>query len=282
MQLSFRILTLVSLFKICLSMRQNHVIHWNTSNPIFRIDNTDHILDVNHGNQPWEYDQVNIICPNYKTLRGTSSDTEDEEKYIIYNVSKEEYETCRILNPNPRIVAVCDKPHELLYFTISFRSFTPTPGGMEFKPGKDYYFISTSSPNDLKSKNGGRCSTHNMKIAFKVASRDHERSSSSPIESLSNKKNVYPLSINTPRRRRPFTTRMPPTRILDNRFGKILPPIYEEAQFRHPNDVVKHEASRMEVITDSHPDPLSGSNKPYFFSPLGMVLVIGLHLSLSS
>ncbi|CAB4058153.1 EFNB [Lepeophtheirus salmonis] len=188
MQLSFRILTLVSLFKICLSMRQNHVIHWNTSNPIFRIDNTDHILDVNHGNQPWEYDQVNIICPNYKTLRGTSSDTEDEEKYIIYNVSKEEYETCRILNPNPRIVAVCDKPHELLYFTISFRSFTPTPGGMEFKPGKDYYFISTSSPNDLKSKNGGRCSTHNMKIAFKVASRDHERSSSSPIESLSNKK----------------------------------------------------------------------------------------------
>jgi hypothetical protein len=24
-----------------------HSIHWNTSNPIFRIDNTDNVLDVN-------------------------------------------------------------------------------------------------------------------------------------------------------------------------------------------------------------------------------------------
>ena len=27
-----------------------HYLHWNTSNPIFRIDNTDHIVDVNQGN----------------------------------------------------------------------------------------------------------------------------------------------------------------------------------------------------------------------------------------
>jgi len=47
----------------------------------FRIDNTDHIIDVNRENQP--YDQVNIICPVYAP--GTSE--EDTEKYIIYNVS---------------------------------------------------------------------------------------------------------------------------------------------------------------------------------------------------
>ena len=49
----------------------------------FRIDNTDHIIDVNKGNLPFEYDQVNIICPVY------SGDTKDDdaEKYIIYNVS---------------------------------------------------------------------------------------------------------------------------------------------------------------------------------------------------
>lgn len=103
----------------------------------FRIDNTDHIIDVNKNNIPFEYDQVNIICPVYTP--GTHED--DAEKYIIYNVSKEEYDTCRITNPNPRIIAVCDKPYKLMYFTITFRSFTPQPGGLEFRPGQDYYFI---------------------------------------------------------------------------------------------------------------------------------------------
>lgn len=141
-----------------------HYIHWNTTNPIFRIDNTDHIIDVNKNNIPFEYDQVNIICPVYTP--GTHED--DAEKYIIYNVSKEEYDTCRITNPNPRIIAVCDKPYKLMYFTITFRSFTPQPGGLEFRPGQDYYFISTSSRDDLHRRIGGRCSSHNMKVVFKV------------------------------------------------------------------------------------------------------------------
>lgn len=49
----------------------------------FRIDNTDHIIDVNKNNAAFEYDQVNIICPVYQP--GTYDD--EEEKYIIYNVS---------------------------------------------------------------------------------------------------------------------------------------------------------------------------------------------------
>lgn len=125
---------------------------------------------------------MNIICPVYAP--GTYD--EDAEKYIIYNVSKEEYETCRITNPNPRIIAICDKPYKLMYFTITFRPFTPQPGGLEFLPGKDYYFIckkifprrkpnrqqfliaATSSKDDLHRRIGGRCSTNNMKIVFKV------------------------------------------------------------------------------------------------------------------
>lgn len=50
----------------------------------FRIDNTDHIIDVNKGNIPFEYDQVNIICPAYTP---GSTKEEDVERYIIYNVS---------------------------------------------------------------------------------------------------------------------------------------------------------------------------------------------------
>ena len=88
---------------------------------------------------------------------------------FIHSVTKEEYDTCQITHPHPRVIARCDKPQELMYFTITFRPFTPNPGGMEFKPGKDYYFISTSAPEDLHRRSGGHCATHNMKVAFKVA-----------------------------------------------------------------------------------------------------------------
>ncbi|XP_018909399.2 uncharacterized protein Ephrin isoform X2 [Bemisia tabaci] len=136
----------------------------------FRLENTDHVIDVNKGNGLFEYDQVNIICPVYNP--GTHE--EDAEKYIIYNVSKEEYDTCRITNQNPRIIAVCDKPYREMYFTITFRSFTPQPNGLEFHPGQDYYFISTSSQDDLHRRIGGRCLTNNMRVIFKVCCRPDE------------------------------------------------------------------------------------------------------------
>lgn len=140
-------------------------IFWNTTNPMFRIDNTDNVIDINKDNLPWEYDQANIICPSYP--RGTRE--ADIERYMVYSVSRSEYENCRIITPNPKVVTVCDSPHKLSYVTITFRSFSPIPGSLEFKPGHDYFFISTSSRTDLHRRVGGRCSTNNMKIMFKVA-----------------------------------------------------------------------------------------------------------------
>ena len=76
------------------------------------------------GNLPWEYDQLNIICPSYDS-RGTRGRVEaregEREQYIIYNVSKEEYDTCRISQRDPRVVAVCDRPYDQTQFTITFR-----------------------------------------------------------------------------------------------------------------------------------------------------------------
>lgn len=43
------------------SSRRMHNIYWNTTNPMFRIDTTDNIIDVNTGNLPWEYDQVRDV-----------------------------------------------------------------------------------------------------------------------------------------------------------------------------------------------------------------------------
>ena len=148
------------------SAKKLHYVHWNKNNPMFRLDNTDHIVDINTGNLPWEYDQVNIICPVSKP------GTKFPETHVIYSVSREEFDSCRITNPKPKIVAICNSPYRLSYFTVTFRSFTPTPGGLEFRPGQDYYFISTSSREDLHRRVGGGCATNNMKMIFKVADNE--------------------------------------------------------------------------------------------------------------
>ena len=132
-------------------------------------------MDVNEGSSGslFEYDQVNIFCPIYDQ-RFTPNEV-DTEKFIIYHVSKEEYESCRIMSAHPRIIAKCDKPYSLRYFTISFRSFSPTPGALEFHAGTDYYFISTSSQTDLHRRVDGMCRSHNMKMVFKVADKQKKQ-----------------------------------------------------------------------------------------------------------
>ena len=186
--LAIVIFTLLHLATTTYSTRM-HNIHWNSSNPMFHTDN---VIEINSGNHPWEYDQVNIVCPVYKP--GTSESV--QEKYIIYSVSKDEYDACRITQPSPKIIAVCNRPYELMYFTITFRSFTPTPGGLEFRPGNDYYFISTSSKNDLHRRVGGGCSTHNMRIVFRVA-EDLKTNSISQTEADNSDIDLNPPQVNS-------------------------------------------------------------------------------------
>lgn len=142
-------------------------LYWNTTNPIFLISNTDHIIDVNKATTAHQHDQINIVCPQYEP----HTPPEIMERHVIYNVEKEEYDTCRILNPKPRIVAYCTEPLKERIFTISFRSFSPMPNTLEFHPGKSYYFISTSSGDDLHRRVGGYCTNNNMKVVFKVADK---------------------------------------------------------------------------------------------------------------
>jgi len=149
-------------------------LYWNTTNPIFLISNTDHIIDVNKATAIHEYDTINIVCPKY------DKETEDErmERHVIYNVNKEEYDTCRILSDTPRIIGFCTEPTRERLFTISFRSFSPKPNSVEFERGKSYYFISTSSPGDLRTRQGGYCVHNNMKVVFKVAEKNSKNATS--------------------------------------------------------------------------------------------------------
>ncbi|XP_026821436.1 ephrin-B1 [Rhopalosiphum maidis] len=235
---------------------KSFTVHWNTSNSIFRIDNTDHIIDVNKGNQPFEYDQVNIVCPVYAP--GTHES--DAEKYIIYNVSKEEYDMCRITNPNPRIIAYCDKPYKLMYVTITFRSFTPQPGGLEFQPGQDYYFISTSSKDDIHRRIGGRCSTNNMKVVFKVCCRPEDQQNNQNLAPRPTQNAGNPQRLPVPGSTHGYPARPPSVYASSTQqpslagkqppFGATGPSVHnnnkpshkKSSEYdKHPNEVVKNE-----------------------------------------
>ena len=169
------LLTLIFASLMSLACGHTHYVYWNSTNPMFKMDNMDHIIDVNSGNTASEYDQMHLICP------------QSSEQHVVYSVSEEEYNACRVTSQRPRIVAVCNKPGAFRYFTITFRSFSPTPGGLEFKPGQTYYLISTSTTRDLHRRAGGYCSTHNMKMALNIAEP-------APLEPKTNS-----VSINVPR-----------------------------------------------------------------------------------
>jgi ephrin-B len=210
--------------------RKVHYIHWNRANPMFRLDNTDHIVDVNSGNQPWEYDQVNIICPVSKP------GVRYPESHVIYSVSREEFDSCRITNPKPKIVAICNQPHRLMYFTITFRSFTPTPGGLEFRPGQDYYFISTSTAEDLHRRVGGGCSTHNMKMIFKVA--DNRSPNEHHVQINGPREPESPVSAPT------TTTTTTTTEKPLFRFNSKVPNVRGEyIYYYHPRDLIELESN---------------------------------------
>jgi len=140
---------------------KHHYVYWNTTNPLFSDKNNPNTITVNEGNLPQEYDQLHLICPQ-----------DNKEHHVIYSVSKHEFMTCRVTNPRPEKVMVCDKTNPGQFRTITFRPFSPSPGGLEFKPGQEYFFISTATQRDIHRRVGGACSMHNMKLTFKISENE--------------------------------------------------------------------------------------------------------------
>eukprot|EP00092_Neocalanus_flemingeri_P041040 GFUD01044686.1.p1 GENE.GFUD01044686.1~~GFUD01044686.1.p1 ORF type:complete len:280 (+),score=36.17 GFUD01044686.1:104-943(+) len=206
---------------------QTHMVYWNSTNPIFRIDNTDHIVDVNQGNLPWEYDQLNIICPQ-----------NSREQHVIYSVSREEFDSCRVTSPRPKIIAICNKPETFMYFTITFRSFSPTPGGMEFKPGQNYYLISTSTTRDIHRRVGGFCSSHNMKMIFKVAEKEEQPSVNTNQRMIYNSPMYTALQTSS---RRPASTTTTTTQIPIYYYKSRTPAVHtsDYIYYYSPRDLVQ-------------------------------------------
>ena len=91
--------------------------------------------------------KINIVCPNPASLLSEQdSSTPIEQMYEnMWIVSKDEYDKC-VVNKSisgdfsKRNLLKCQSPLQLTYYEMVFRAYSP-PEGLEFTPGKKYYFI---------------------------------------------------------------------------------------------------------------------------------------------
>jgi len=117
-------------------------LEWSALSPLVNLE--DPIL-VNQDQS--SYDQAHFICPvNSSSL------------FSVFLVSQKDYELCSLTSKPQRYkkIAECGpklgaKPRPPII--ISFRQFSPLPGGLEFTPGETYYFLSHPSPTALRSVN---------------------------------------------------------------------------------------------------------------------------------
>ncbi|XP_069132185.1 ephrin-B2-like isoform X2 [Argopecten irradians] len=174
-----------------------HYIYWNRTNPLFRRpDSSIHVqLD----------DNIDIICPDYSD--GTVS-PEKWEYYSIFLVSKQEYETCTIIDPKSSDVTPirnCSTPGSVSQpFTLLVLSFQPIPNIPDFHPGHKYYMITTSTgtQNGINNQVNGSCWTRNMRLILDLTDKP---TTASPRPNTSN----TPLTnrtISTTSTPRPTTT----------------------------------------------------------------------------
>jgi len=90
--------------------------------------------------------KIKIVCPNPAMIpTAIEGSIRLEELYEnLWIVDKQAYDTCAVNTSNygNRILMKCDTPLKLQYFSIIFQRFSAVgPDGLEFEPGKEYFFI---------------------------------------------------------------------------------------------------------------------------------------------
>ncbi|KAK2155799.1 hypothetical protein LSH36_231g04017 [Paralvinella palmiformis] len=127
----------------------------------FKTSNNDHVIQVNM------YDELDFVCPTFEEWE----DSSQFEYYIIYQVSKKEYDDCYIYPETKAIMIVnCSSPNQRKRFTILFEPFASIPHVPEFKKGGTYYYISTSTGqrDGIANVQQGACLYRNMKLTITV------------------------------------------------------------------------------------------------------------------
>lgn len=112
-------------------------VYWNSSNPrFFRGEYTVEVA-IN--------DYLDIYCPHYEW----PEPADRMEHYILYMVNYDGYTSCDHHRKGFKRWE-CNRPQSPngpLKFSEKFQLFTPFSLGFEFRPGHEYYYISSPHPS---------------------------------------------------------------------------------------------------------------------------------------
>ncbi|XP_062310026.1 ephrin-A5b-like [Osmerus eperlanus] len=87
-------------------------------------------------------DYLDVFCPHYED----SVPEERAERYVLYMVNYDGYSSCDHTAKGFKRWE-CNRPHSPngpLKFSEKFQLFTPFSLGFEFRPGREYYYISST------------------------------------------------------------------------------------------------------------------------------------------
>ncbi|XP_035669189.1 ephrin-B2-like isoform X1 [Branchiostoma floridae] len=136
-------------------------VYWNMSNNIFSGGGYHLSPNVN--------DMVTVFCPHYEV-----GSTDLVEYNVLYEVDEDGYNRCDAERGRPLLR--CDRPYRSypLSLTIYFQEFSPSPYGLEFDRGRDYYYISTSTGEygGLNATVGGNC-VNGMKMKLSICCKSN-------------------------------------------------------------------------------------------------------------
>ncbi|XP_056132916.1 ephrin-A2-like [Lampris incognitus] len=114
-----------------------YAVYWNSTNPRFQQEEYTVEVAIN--------DYLDIYCPHYEG----PLPQEQMERYVLFMVNYDGYTTC-----DHRMKGFkrweCNRPQSPsgpLKFSEKFQLFTPFSLGFEFRPGHEYYYISSPHPS---------------------------------------------------------------------------------------------------------------------------------------
>ncbi|XP_056393480.1 ephrin-A5 isoform X3 [Hyla sarda] len=150
-----------------------YAVYWNSTNP--RFVRGDYHIEVCIN------DYLDVFCPHYE-----DSVPEDKtERYVLFMVNFDGYSSCDHTSKGFKRWE-CNRPHSSngpLKFSEKFQLFTPFSLGFEFRPGREYYYISSAIPDN------GRRSCLKLKVYVRPQSFDSSEAPSYPANLTSTELN---------------------------------------------------------------------------------------------
>ncbi|XP_042629700.1 ephrin-A2-like isoform X2 [Cyprinus carpio] len=133
----FTVVCWVSVWSDDRIISDRHAVYWNSSNSRFWQGEYTVAVSIN--------DYLDVYCPYYESPQPHSR----MERYILFMVNHDGYLSCEHRMRGFKRWE-CNRPQSPdgpLRFSEKFQLFTPFSLGFEFRPGHEYYYISSPHPN---------------------------------------------------------------------------------------------------------------------------------------